>query len=75
MHMIKINDDYAINADQIQFVSYLVQTENLPEDDRKGKSAVTKPTIRIKFVGEKDELLLSGKDAERLWRTLTEPNV
>ncbi len=74
MHMLKINDDYAINADQIQFVSYVVQTENLPEE-RDGNVGVATPTIRIKFVGEKDELLLSGKDAERLWGTLTNPSL
>jgi hypothetical protein len=73
MYMIKINDDYAINADQIQFVSYVVQTEKPLEGER---NVLTQggPTIRIKFAGEKEELLLSGKEAERLWRTLTELN-
>lgn len=69
MYIITISDSYAINADQIQFVSYVLQPDKELSGDA-GAGGPPLPTIRIKFAGEKDELLLSGEDASRLWQRL-----
>ena len=60
MHIVKVSNHIAINADHILRVDYH------PTDP--ANSGATK--IALRFTGG-EEIEFSGEDADRLWRTLT----